>query len=178
MNKLEKLEKMLNTAQQLVEETKEHALEVKEEISIVTDENSSLDSFNELLQRLKTDFHLIRQNLIKLIDAGQSLLSELRTMPVIELKATQLMAIAEIQKSIGQNIRLLIDLYKEISDIEEKQIKARQKQKELELKERGLESKLNVEKAEKVQQNIIFTGTAGDLLKMIKQLESGEIDGN
>jgi len=179
MDKLKALEEKLNLAKEAVKETKLIKKQVKEDMEEIIHEQS-VDAQEQYLNRLRTDLEIIRNNLIKLIDYGQNLLRELQTLPAIDLKASQLMAISDLQKTIGQNTKLLWDLYKELSELEnmKKRTELREreieiKEKEIEIKSRQVEGKLNVEKAEKVQN--IFVGTTAELLKLLQEAKDKDV---
>jgi len=170
MDKLRMLEDKLNLARETLEKTKIMKNEIRD---LKKEADGEMDDY---VQKLRMDLEIIRNNLLQLINAGQNLLRELQTLPAIDLKASQIMAISDLQKTIGQNTKLLWDLYKELMEIENMkkrtELKEREidiKEKEIEIKSKQVEGKLNVEKAEKVQN--IFVGTTSDLLKMLKDAD-------
>lgn len=118
MNKkmLENLEKKLGVATKIVEDLDLEELSIKEtEIEHVekTDEIFS----NDLL---KKDFLMVRQNLISLISKGQTLFDKTSELDLTELKASQIEALATLQKTISENLKMLIEIYRDIVEIENK----------------------------------------------------------
>ena len=114
------------------------------------------------LNNLKSDFMLIRQNVLKLISTGQRFMESVSIVDPSDLKASQIQAISGMHETLGNNLKLLIDLYKQIADIETLRNK------------RG--GKLNTETNQSIStgntitnhNQIVFAGTSDDLLKLIK----------
>lgn len=128
MNKFDALEKKLNIASSLIEELdfedcdiilpgtlQTVPTDVNLPSTIVVEESSN-EVFS--LDTLKGDFVIIRQNILKLISTGQRVLDSTAVIDPSDMKAAQLTAISELQKTLGSNLQLLVSVYKEIANIE------------------------------------------------------------
>ena len=117
--KLENLERKLNIATDLIKEfevDENLPMEISETpVPMVIDEINN-DVFE--LNNLKSDFMLIRQNVLKLISTGQRFMESVSIVDPSDLKASQIQAISGMHETLGNNLKLLIDLYKQIADIE------------------------------------------------------------
>lgn len=105
-------------------------------------------------EQLKNDYLMIRQELMKLIQLGQKILANASELEIYDLKAGQLMALAQLQDSVSRNLELMIDIYKKLTEIK--------KNLEVSKEEKKEENSFNI-------QNAIFTGSTAELLKMIKE---------
>lgn len=162
--KLENLERKLNIATDLIKEfevDENLPMEISETpVPMVIDEINN-DVFE--LNNLKSDFMLIRQNVLKLISTGQRFMESVSIVDPSDLKASQIQAISGMHETLGNNLKLLIDLYKQIADIETLRNKR--------------SSKLNTEANQTIStgntitnhNQIVFAGTSDDLLKVIKE---------
>ena len=110
---------------------------------------------------LKQDFMMVRKNLVALIAKGQRLLNTSSEMNATELKASQVEALSELQNSISANLKLLIDIYKQVADIE----KAKRSNL-IEARDRGV---VPVNLGNVTTNNIVFTGTPSELLGILKR---------
>jgi hypothetical protein len=152
---IEKIEQVFELAHKEVEnaivETDETITEVetKDIEKIDKDQVFSFDT-------LKQDYLIVRQNLIKLIDKGQKILDQVTIMDIGDFKASQLMALSQLQDSIGNNLKLLIDIYKQLTEIKNNLDK-----KNVEEKDKG---NVNVN-------NAVFVGSSKDLLDMLNGKE-------
>lgn len=151
--KLENLEKKLGIATSLVQEL---TVEVEELPVAVIEETEANQVFS--IETLKTDFFLARNSLIKLIATGQRVLDTASVIDVSDMKASQLTALSEMQSKIGGNIKLLMDCYKIIVEIE----KLRQKDAKV------LQAPSNVNMGQVTTNNIMFSGSSEELLTMIR----------
>lgn len=70
------------------------------------------------LDNLKADFMLVRQNILRVINAGQGILSQVGVLDLADMKASQLEALNGLQKTLAENLKLLVSIYKDIVDIE------------------------------------------------------------
>ena len=61
---------------------------------------------------------MVRQNVVTLINRGQNILESATHLDLGDMKAGQLEALASLQKSLGENIKLLLGIYKDIVSIE------------------------------------------------------------
>jgi hypothetical protein len=145
---IQKLEEKFNLETQ---KTNEIVEKIDNEITSVDTEIPEEQLFS--FEQLKNDYLMIRQELMKLIQLGQKILSSAADLEIYDLKAGQLMALAQLQDSVSKNLELMIDIYKKLTEIK----------KNLEpQKEEKKEEKFNI-------QNAIFTGSTAELLKMIKE---------
>lgn len=161
--KLENLERKLNIASDLIKEfevDENLPMEISEVSVPMIAEEINNDVFE--LNNLRSDFMLIRQNVLKLISTGQRFMESVSIVDPSDLKASQIQAISGMHETLGNNLKLLIDLYKQIADIET-----------LRNKRVG---KLNTESNQTIStgntitnhNQIVFAGTSDDLLKVIK----------
>lgn len=153
--KLERLEKKFNVATELVEEMTADIEEI--EVYEVVPEKEGEEPLPEVftLETLKVDFMMIRNNIMKLVADGQRTLSSASVIDVSDLKASTIQALAGLQVAIGGNLKMLIETYKIIVEIE----KLRQK----ETKPVPQMGSVNLG----VVNNIAFTGSTSDLLQLI-----------
>ena len=163
--KLENLEKKLNIANDLIDELNIEEFEIMP-LELMVLENSKENTSNSdekfevfTLDTLKSDFICIRQNVMKLITSGQRILDSTSLIDVSDLKASQLMAIATLLKTIGENSKTLIDIYKQIVEIE----KLRVKEKVPEPTQTAMINSGTV-----VNNQILFNGDTSQLLEFIK----------
>jgi hypothetical protein len=157
--KLERLEKKLNITTELVQEMTEviEEFEIAEPTPVVVAELVSSEKPVEVftLEILKSDFMLIRNNIMKLVADGQRTLSSASVIDVSDLKASTIQALAGLQVAIGGNLKMLIDSYKIIVEIE----KLRQKEKPM-IQTMGAVNMGTVN-------NIAFSGSTSELLQLI-----------
>lgn len=167
-DKLEKLEKKLNVANNLVVQLTEAvetefgftvpAVNIEAPVpEVVPEVVEDVRVFE--LDGLKTDFQLIRSNILKLVTNGQRILDTASVVDVADLSAKQLEALAQLQQTIGNNLKLLIDCYKSIADIE----KLRQKESK-----KFDPGPANVNMGSVTNNNILFSGDTNQLLELIK----------
>ncbi len=166
--KLEKIEKKLNIANDIINELEisddfqrevpeNLPIEIKTNIPEVYDTNT--DIFD--LESLKSDFMLIRQNVLKLIATGQRFMETVSVVDPADLKASQIQAISGMHETLGNNLKLLIDLYKQIADIEV----LRNKQTKF-----TSEANQSISTGNNITNNqIVFAGSSDELLKLIKE---------
>lgn len=70
------------------------------------------------IDALKQDFVMVRTNVLGVINRGNHILEQVSILDVADMKASQLMALATLQKTLGENVKLLMDIYKDIVSIE------------------------------------------------------------
>jgi hypothetical protein len=157
---MEKLEKKFDLAKAKVEEASE-TLEKLGEGLIETGLEVIGEGPEEVftIALLKQDFMMVRQNLVALIAKGQRLLNTESQIDATELKASQVEALSELQNSISANLKLLIDIYKQVADIE----KAKRSSM-ADMYGHGMPLMGNV-----TTNNIVFTGTPSELLSIMKK---------
>src|SRR5208337_1053178 len=117
-NKIKKLEDQFSMAtslvtdlEVLVQEIDENQLEI---VDTTTGEITNCDQSILNLVMLKQDFTLVRNNIIKVVLAGQRILESASNIGFDEIKAGHIMALAQLQTALGSNIKLLMDCYKDI----------------------------------------------------------------
>jgi hypothetical protein len=162
--KLDHLSKKFNLAENLVEElsividdiTTTELLPCPTEVSdeLVPMEASIMD-----MNLLKQDFMLMRNNIMKLVHNGQRILDSASVLDIADLKASQLDALANLQSTLGSNIKLLLDCYKDIASIEKSRQKPVSKQPVSE----------NINNGSVTNNNIVFSGSSSDLLAIINK---------
>jgi len=118
------------------------------------------------IQALKCDFVLIRQNVIRVINYGNNLLDQVSVLDVGDMKASQLTALATLQKTLGDNVKLLMDIYKDIIVVERGKADLAGKTNPDILPGQG---QMNVKGD--VHQQIVVAGSTSDLLHAIKPPE-------
>lgn len=163
VERMRSLEDKFNLAETLVEELDE----LIEDVSVGlenSDDNlpMAVEGFGIMnIETLKQDFMLARNNIIKLISTGQRILDQASVLDVSDLKASQLEALATLQSTLGANLKLLLEIYKDIAAIE---------------KSRGNPSQANVNNGSVTTNNIVFTGSSSDLLKLINENQPQRIN--
>jgi len=173
-----KLEKLLNIAENTIKQTEETLKEIDEIIpsneNLPQQQEEQMNENSDIthkeifsLQQLKKDFELVRRNLISLVEAGQKLIQKIDVLNFTDLKASQIEALSNLQNVIGNNLKLVIDLYKQILELEDKSVTIEQKkQKQLLLENEKEKNPKNI------SQTNIYIGTLNDVLK---ELEGNEV---
>lgn len=168
-DKLEKLEKKLNIANDMVDTM---TATMEEEFGLSVTEISEVEVISSAdvpvveedprvfeIDNLKSDFQLIRQNILQLVSNGQRILKTAAVIDVADLSAKQIEALASLQQTIGNNLELMIKCYKSIADIE----KLRQKEQK---KIDAMPGAVNM--GQVVNNNIVFNGDTSQLLDLIR----------
>lgn len=169
-NKLEALEKKFNLAETLVEELDELVAELEAPDSdlsteVVTGEIVAVDEKVLDISSLRQDFGLVRNNVIKLVNTGQRILDSACVLDIADLKASQLDALANLQATLGNNLKLLMDIYKDIAAIEKSRAGMPVSKPE----------QTNINNGNVTNNNIVFTGSTSELLTMINaQIEASK----
>jgi hypothetical protein len=165
MKSLESLEKKLNIASSLIDELEIDNYDIIPSNSITNlPEITKVDEKGDevfSLETLKSDFMMIRQNVMKLISTGQRILDTASLIDVSDMKASQLTALSQLQQTLGNNLKLMVDCYREISEIEKIRLCATGK-----VTEAGA---TQVNTANTVNNTIVFSGDTNSLLDIIKQ---------
>jgi hypothetical protein len=160
--KLTNLETKFNLAEQLIDElgTVVDDLGFQEFLNPI-DINPNLPANSIMdMSLLAQDFLLARTNILKLIHNGQKILEEASVLDIGDLKASQLEALSTLQSTIGANIKLLMDCYKDIAAIE----KTRQKP--------TTKAETNPAQVTNTVNQNLFVGSSSDLLKLINENQS------
>jgi hypothetical protein len=160
--KLQQLEKRFNLAENLIEELSTTIDEISTteiELASETDLQTLSPDEEKILSvtNLKQDFLLIRNNLIKLIHTGQRILDSASCIDISDMKASQLDALSNLQATLGNNMQMLISLYKDLAGIE----KSRQKPVPKAVQENS--GTINT------TNNVVFQGNSSDLLRLLNQ---------
>lgn len=136
---------------------------------------AELDTFEEVftLPLLKQDFMSMRQNILAVINRGQTILNDTDQLDIGDMKASQLEALANLQRSTGENIKLLMGIYKDIIAVEkDKYVLLRGlSQENLGSTEGG---NLQVGAGSNVTQNVIIAGGTHDILAAIANAEAAK----
>lgn len=161
---LDILEKKLNIANELIDELNIEDIVTSDIVPVLNHEIVPLKEDHQFevfsLETLKNDFIIIRQNVMKLINSGQRILETASLLDVSDLKSSQIMAISNLQKTLGENLKSLIDIYKQVVEIERMRIK----EKPTEQQGTNLINSGTV-----VNNQILFNGSTESLLSFIKE---------
>jgi hypothetical protein len=109
------------------------------------------------METLKQDFMLVRNNILILVNTGQKILSQASVLDVSDLKPSHLEALANLQNTIGSNLQLMINIYKDLAAIEKSRVRAIPKQDAIAQVNTGTINNTNV----------LFTGSSSDLMDLI-----------
>jgi hypothetical protein len=161
--KLQNLEKKFGMATSLVEDLDDAISELNIEDNlpeigkptdgVVAPEESIMD-----MSSLRQDFSLVRANVLKLVHAGQKILDKAGELDLADLKPSHIEALASLQSTIGNNLKLMMDIYKDIASIEKSRVRAPVKQDLVQS---------NVNTGQITNNNILFTGSSADLMELI-----------
>lgn len=136
---------------------------------------AELDTFEEVftLPLLKQDFMSMRQNILAVINRGQTILNDTDQLDIGDMKASQLEALANLQRSTGENIKLLMGIYKDIIAVEkDKYVLLRGLSQENLGSTEG--DNLQVGAGSNVTQNVIIAGGTHDILEAIANAEAAK----
>jgi len=170
-DKFEELEEKLNIATDLIAELNIDAVEPPEiqaalaepiTAELVPVDNEKEEVFS--LAVLKSDFLLIRQNVMKLVSTGQRIMDSVSVLDVSDMKAAQLSAISSLQKTLGDNLQLMISIYREICEIERLRLGLSGTPQE-----GGVQQIATGNTVNNTTNNIVFTGDTSQLLDIIKE---------
>jgi hypothetical protein len=157
------LDELSNTIEEITSTELACAIIPEGEISILQDE-SILN-----MHTLKQDFLLIRNNVIKLINTGQRILDGASVLDISDLKPSQLEALANLQATLGGNMKLMLDIYKDIASIEKSRRVVPTKAETL---------ANNTGTINNTNNQIVFAGDSSELLKLINDATSQPIQIN
>ena len=161
MKSLQILEDKLNIATDLIDklDIEDYDIIPSVPMEITTKSSSGEEVFS--IDALKSDFMLIRQNVIKLVATGQRILDSASIIDISDMKASQLSALSSLQETLGNNLKLLVNIYREICEIERMRL--------------GMTGKPStIPSAQQINSgntinNIVFSGDTSSLLDIIKQ---------
>ncbi len=114
--KLQKISDAFDVANETLSE-----ITVDVENSEIMPDDGEIDKFTSEMfsaSQLKADFMLVRNNLIQLINVGQTLLKSAQFLDLDELPATKMEALASLQRAASDNLKTLITIYKDMREIE------------------------------------------------------------
>jgi hypothetical protein len=159
---LENLEKKFNVATKLAEDLEEIGNDLGiAEIRIPEIIETDCESVFTLSQ-LKSDAELVHRNLRSLVLKGQRIMDQVETLDIADLKASQIESLSSLQNTIANNLKLIIDIYKQIAEIEKMKKPS---------KINNSEQLSMVNTGTVVNNQILFTGSPNDLLNLIKPQE-------
>lgn len=165
MSNFDALEKKLDIANTLIQELNIDDYEITLPSvnvipmagSVAVIEEVSNEVFS--IDTLKSDFVIIRQNILKLISTGQRVLDSVSILDPSDMKAANLTAISELQKTLGANLQLLVSVYKEIANIEKTRAATQHKNMD--------QVPTMVNQGSVTTNNIVFSGDTNQLLSLI-----------
>ena len=165
-DKFEILEKKLNIASELIEELNIDDLTVNlpsahvetAELMVVPENEKEIFS----IESLKSDFILIRQNVLKLIGTGQRILDSAALLDISDMKASQLTALSNLQETLGNNMKLMVGIYKEICEIEKMRLGICGKAE-------GSVQQIATGNTINNNTTVVFSGDTSQLLEIIKE---------
>lgn len=109
------------------------------------------------MDTLKSDFMMVRNNIMALVTSGQQILSQASVLDVADLKPSHLEALANLQRTLGDNLQLMINIYKDLAAIEKSRIKPVSK----------VEAPSQVNTGTINNTNVLFTGSSAELMELI-----------
>lgn len=149
-----KIENIFNAAEEVIEnlEVDDEKLITMGPASYEIDEVGDIEETDTVFEvmELKKDFIMVKRNLQKLVRQGQNLMDGVGIMHLDDMNGAQMSGIAQLSDVIGNQLKMMIEMYKDISEIE------RNKKPQNPLVPGNVTGDLN--------QNILFTGTTADLL--------------
>ena len=123
---------------------------------------AKLDEFEEVftLELLKQDFMSMRVSILAVINKGQKILDDVEILEISDMKASQLEALSSLQRSTGENIKLLMGIYKDIISVEkDKYVLLRG------LDQENLGAAPPIHTGDNITQNVIVAGGTHDILR-------------
>jgi len=189
-DKLKKLHEKFNLAEETVNQMTEaievftedsddlSALEVTEIQEPGKHLPTDLDSFEEVftLDLLKQDFMAMRNNILAVINRGQTILEETGSLDIGDMKASQLEALSSLQRSTGENIKLLMGIYKDIIAVEKDKYVLLRGLNQENLGSTG-QAPINVTQGGTLTQNVIVAGGTHDILRLMEDAQKENKEG-
>jgi len=186
-DKLKALHEKFNMAENSINQMTE-IIEVSEIIEVLDEDLTSLDTYEikepgehlplELdkpeevftLDLLKQDFMSMRTNILAVISRGQGILDDTGSLDIGDMKASQLEALSSLQRSTGENIKLLMGIYKDIIAVEkDKYVLLRGLNQENLGSSQG---QITVGQGGTVTQNVIVAGSTHDILQLLEDAKN------
>lgn len=159
--KIAKIEKIFNAAETAVQEitideegnqTYEMAPEGWERLEIEEVKDGNVFDLTDL----KKDFILAKRNLYTLIRKGQMLMNGIDDLDLEEMTGTKIMAIAQLSTSVAGQLKMLVEMYKDIADIEK-------------MRRPDIPGVIHGAVQGDLNQNIVFAGDTSELMKYLKR---------
>lgn len=162
--KLARLESKFGMATSLVDDLDDAISELNmeenlPEIGVPTDGAVAPEASIMDMNSLRQDFGLVRANVLKLVQNGQKILDKAGELDLADLKPSHIEALASLQNTIGSNLKLMMDIYKDIASIEKSRVRPTVKQD-------LVQSNVNTGQINNTN-NIMFTGSSADLMELI-----------
>jgi len=151
---IRELENKLNLAKSTIESLPEK-LPTKEVITEYMEDPKKDENIVDI-NNLKQDFIEARTTLKGIISKGEEILQSVSMLDVSDLKPSQIQAVAALQSAIGSNVKLMLDIYKQMQDV---------------YKNNNKKSPINTAENQKIQQNNIFVGNSRELLQELTKLQ-------
>lgn len=173
--KLQKLEQKFGMAESLVEELGEAITEleipdVAENVPMVGEtpvgELEAVEESILSMATLKQDFMMVRNNILSLVNTGQKILEQASVMDISDLKPSHLEALSNLQSTIGSNLQLMINIYKDLAAIEKSRVKPVPKMAEM-------PAQVNTGTINNT--NVLFAGSSAELMELINNQVKGKI---
>ena len=165
-NKFNMAEESINNMTEIIDDlTSLEIVETKEPGDHLPVEISEVEEVFTL-GLLKTDFMSMRSSILAVIERGQTILTDVGSLDIGDMKASQLEALSSLQRSTGENIKLLMGIYKDIISVEkDKYVLLRGLNQENLGTQQG---QINVAEGGNVTQNVIVAGSTHDILKLME----------
>jgi hypothetical protein len=160
--RLARLESKFNLASSLVDDLDDAIsdLDVEENLPAIgtpVDGEVATDISIMDMSSLRQDFTIVRTNVLKLVNTGQKILDQIsEDFDVSDCKPSHIEALSTLQSTIGNNLKLMMDIYRDIAAIEKSRYRPPTKQE-------VVSSNVNTGQIN----NIMFAGSSSDLMALI-----------
>ena len=125
MKKVNKMDKIFDLADETIQEMDESTKEITmspssyETVDVEISDNDIGDpNVTFELSELKKDFLIAKRGLKKLVKQGQTMMDTAQYVDLETASGSQIMAIATLSKVISEQLKMLVESYKDISEIE------------------------------------------------------------
>jgi len=182
---LEKVERMLNMSNDVLNDLNIDESTDEEKTLVLTTPDSDIQPIPEQttalattdpeqderlfeLQELKGTFQLVKRNVQRLVDRGMGMMDQTVGMDVDDMKASEIAAFAELSNVTSNQLKMLVELYKDIISIE-KDVKA--------MKSPAAAAMANLPEGASLTQNttnVVIQGTTNDVLKQLMDAEGNK----
>lgn len=116
---------------------------------------------------LQRDFEMAKSNVKTVMAAGQRILVAAGTLDLADLKASQLDALSNLQNTVVNSTKTLLELYKDVAAIEKSRQAGQSK-----LNQPGEAAMINTGTV--TNNNIVLAGTTKDVLDILKKAQQGQ----